>query len=629
MDSPHPPQDALPELGPPGPPAATATGEPPSSAQAPPERAASPLGLFALRLCLVYFALFAFPYPLTFVPDVRALPQVWHHGDESTSEVNWNAPEWIDDLYTWRGRRSRDFGQLEQDVVDWSARNVLGHEEVLQRPRYSGDPLFGYIRVAARAALAVLAAVLWSLLAWAIGRRTTRGQGFTRALGPWLHLAARYYLATVLLGYGLSKVFPRQFVSPSFARLETPFGDGSPMNLLWNFMGASTPYVVFSGVVEVLPALLLFFRRTALLGALLAAGVMVNVVMLNMCYDVPVKILSTHLLVIAAAVTAPHLRQLFQVLVLQRPAPPGDLARPRTGLAGHVIRLTLLIPTLALATDRAFERYRSTQPPSPLHGMWDVEEFLVDGADRVPRTDDHLRFASLLVDSGSYVHLKTMDGSLRSVDLDYKESRERLTLRTRSLWNYELDGDTLLLEGEHQWSTDVRPGELFSGSERRAQQLRILLRRDDTFAQEPPKKRGLERIPEALRGRWQVEEVSFIGDLHTRKRRAPFGWTAMELDVRGDAVLTFPLSLQEYAVRVKPDKAEEEDAPVGTPTTGTLTFRSSSKFDVTFQEDGRLHLDGELKGQACEIGLRPRDPASHLLVRRGFHWTNEIPLNRF
>ena len=47
---------------------------------------------------------------------------------------------------------------------------------------------------------------------------------------------------------------------------------------------------------EVLGALLLLFRRTTALGAAVLAVVLVNVVMMNFCYDVPVKINGVHYL---------------------------------------------------------------------------------------------------------------------------------------------------------------------------------------------------------------------------------------------------------------------------------------------------------------------------------------------
>src|SRR4030095_7643936 len=91
-------------------------------------------------------------------------------------------------------------------------------------------------------------------------------------------------------GYGMIKVFRGQFPSPSPGRLIETYGDSSPMGLMWNFMGYSSAYVIFAGVSESLGALLLFFRRTTTLGALVLTAVMTNVVAMNLCFDVCVKL---------------------------------------------------------------------------------------------------------------------------------------------------------------------------------------------------------------------------------------------------------------------------------------------------------------------------------------------------
>jgi hypothetical protein len=64
-------------------------------------------------------------------------------------------------------------------------------------------------------------------------------------------------------------------------------------------MGYSTAFTFFGGCAELLPAVFLLFRRTALLGSLLAFAVMLNIVMLNFCYDVPVKLYSLNLLLLS------------------------------------------------------------------------------------------------------------------------------------------------------------------------------------------------------------------------------------------------------------------------------------------------------------------------------------------
>src|SRR5947199_1204250 len=102
-----------------------------------------------------------------------------------------------------------------------------------------------------------------------------------------------------MLSFGAYKVIKSQFPAPSLDRLLEPYGDSSPMGLLWTFMGASKAYTIFGGFAEMLGGALLTVRRTTLLGALVCIGVITNIVMLNFSYDVPVKLYSTHLLLMA------------------------------------------------------------------------------------------------------------------------------------------------------------------------------------------------------------------------------------------------------------------------------------------------------------------------------------------
>ena len=124
-------------------------------------------------------------------------------------------------------------------------------------------------------------------------------------------------------------MFPTQFIFPTFGRLVEPLGEFSPMGLLWNFMGYSTPYIIFSGLAEVTGATLLLFRRTATLGAMASAAVLLNIVMLNFCYDVPVKLYSLNLLLMAIFLMAPDLPRLANLLVLESANRRGE-----SGLAG-------------------------------------------------------------------------------------------------------------------------------------------------------------------------------------------------------------------------------------------------------------------------------------------------------
>jgi hypothetical protein len=66
------------------------------------------------------------------------------------------------------------------------------------------------------------------------------------------------------------------------------------MGLAWAFLGFSKGYILFMGLAEICAGLLLF-RRTMTFGAIITLMTAMNVMAVNYFYDVPVKILSTHL----------------------------------------------------------------------------------------------------------------------------------------------------------------------------------------------------------------------------------------------------------------------------------------------------------------------------------------------
>lgn len=206
-----------------------------------------------------------------------------------------------------------------REIVPWVGQRVFG-SEITVFPNGSGDTTYNYVEVLCLAAVALLLTACWSV----VSRRSTRHAALSTAL----RVYTRYYVGLFMLSYGLSKVFLAQFPVPESDRLLDSYGHSSPMGLLWTFMGASKPYQVFAGVAECLGGLLLFFRRTTPLGAVVVIGVMTNVVLLNFCYDVPVKLFSSHLLLFAIWVLGPDFMRLLNVVALNRPSEPRDLGVP-------------------------------------------------------------------------------------------------------------------------------------------------------------------------------------------------------------------------------------------------------------------------------------------------------------
>ncbi len=90
----------------------------------------------------------------------------------------------------------------------------------------------------------------------------------------------RYVLAFLMFFYGLSKMSGK-FFEITFASLDTRLEDVDSFALTWFYFGKSNVQEFVIGLLEVIPAVLLLFRRTFFLGTILLLPVAANVFMIN------------------------------------------------------------------------------------------------------------------------------------------------------------------------------------------------------------------------------------------------------------------------------------------------------------------------------------------------------------
>jgi hypothetical protein len=310
------------------------------------------------------------------------------------------------------------------------------------------DAAAAWLQLLLSAAFAVVIAAIWS----AVTKRREHAR-----LADHLRTLVRYSLASAMLSYGLDKVFAVQFFFPSPADLVQTFGGSSPFALVWRFMGYSTPYAVFGGVIETAGAIFLLWRRTTMLGALITATAMVNVVMLNLAYDIPVKCFSMQLLALDLYLLIPDGRDLFALFVLGRPmtpAPPRPFPlTPRIERVRPWSKALFIAAILAInGFDLARRAPRGDASPHPeLWGSYEVEEQRKDGAVvplliNDPNVWHQLAFGRNW--SPSMV-LITADGERHSFALEHdaKSGLIRLDQGKLTFTVHKLDGQRLELEG--------------------------------------------------------------------------------------------------------------------------------------------------------------------------------------
>ncbi|WP_433656711.1 DoxX family protein [Nocardia sp. CA-128927] len=294
-------------------------------------------------------------------------------------------------------------------VFEWVGRHVFGADVALHLDSHSGDQGIMWVFLFTILVVAVAAAVVWTAL--------DRHRPHYYRLNAWFLLFLRLALAGQMFWYGMGKVIPTQMQQPSLTALLTPYGDFGLSAVLWSQVGAAPVYEIMLGVAEVLGGLLLVLPRTATVGAMLSLICMAQVFLLNMTFDVPVKILAAHLMLIPLVLLAPQGRRLANMLVLQRASEPAMQPEPfRSRRARWIavgIQVVLGIWLLTGSTQESLKWWWEGDgaPRPPLYGIWTVSEFSQDGQPLAPLTTDQNRWQRVVFDIGGMAYQK-MDGSL-------------------------------------------------------------------------------------------------------------------------------------------------------------------------------------------------------------------------
>ena len=187
----------------------------------------------------------------------------------------------------------------------------------------------------------------------------------------------RLFVATSLIAYGMAKVMPVQFTQLSLLGLYQPVGEMSPMNLLWTFMTYSQPYYMFSGWLELIAGILMFIPRTFPAGAFLSAIVLSNVFLLNIFFDVPVKLLSFHLLFFSISLSFQYIKATIQLLLsLRIPNISISFGKSSASKFGYILQVFILVLTLyfthleMLEIISLKEKWKTNEQ---FYGLWTIE----------------------------------------------------------------------------------------------------------------------------------------------------------------------------------------------------------------------------------------------------------------
>lgn len=333
-------------------------------------------------------------------------------------------------------------------IVKWFAKNIL-HINKPYTSQLISDSTGLYIH-----ALLVIFYALLITIGWSLVDKNKRV--YKNLLSTFL-IFIRYYLALQLFTYGFSKVFKWQFYLPEPNTLFTTLGQTPKDLLYWSTMGSSKAYTMFNGIVEVIAALLLLFRKTVLIGALLVFGIMINVVAINFSFDISVKLYSLFLLLLSCILIAPFAKQLYRFIILHQPAkiytaPYFSGAKNKWYVVIKLIAIATIIldPLYLYIKENNFNDDRAERPL--LHGAYEVQSVIVN--DTVLPVTEKGRWKRFFVHRRGYFITQYENDGMQDYELQYDTTNKYLVLttyenkETYNLHYQQLSNDTLFLQGE-------------------------------------------------------------------------------------------------------------------------------------------------------------------------------------
>lgn len=316
-----------------------------------------------------------------------------------------------------------------------------------------------YIHLLHISLLALTGSFLWGL--------KDKNTNYQR-LHYWFNTVGAYYLSLQLFIYGFNKIFKWQFFLPEPNTLYTPLGQTHQDLLFWSTMGTSYPYTFFSGLIEIIPAFMLLFKRTRLLGAIIACGVMINVVALNFSFDISVKVFSIFLLALCVILISPYAKQLLQLFIYQQKAELKlwqPVYSPRQNKI-HVLAKSALIVLIlfdVLSPYFIAHNFNDDVRERPLlHGAYTTTLFIKNGDTLAPVLNNKKYIKRVFINRAGYFITQMANDAMADYKLNYAakntlqisnyytniQSSLVYTQTTDSTLQFEgiLDSDTVLIK---------------------------------------------------------------------------------------------------------------------------------------------------------------------------------------
>jgi hypothetical protein len=280
----------------------------------------------------------------------------------------------------------------------------------------------------------------------------------------------RYALAYLMFFYGYGKIGGR-FFNITYLTQDTKVGELDSFYLAWFFFGRSNVQIFIIGLMEFIPAILLLFRRTYLVAAILMFPVTANVMMVNIFNKVSPFTFIVSIIIFLGNVYLLYSRKDEIITFLKKMLGSSKKQELKKGL--NIIRIAfkasvigVMLYVLAMSV---YSRFVKNHPPdyrnyNKFRGGFELQSLEINGKTVIPKIGNAYYKSIYLEPERRWNSVKTFESesSKRDIVIDWNVKSDSvkthlklhndvgiLAVDPNTLFSgtYKLDHDRLLVNG--------------------------------------------------------------------------------------------------------------------------------------------------------------------------------------
>jgi len=248
----------------------------------------------------------------------------------------------------------------------------------------------------------------------------------TTRIVPLFKLLSAYYIAAVFLKYGFDKIFKRQFYIPEPNILYSNFGSLTKDTLFWSTMGTSHIYSLVTGITEVIAGLLILFKRSRVAGFFLALIVSINILLINIGFDISVKLFTLFLIMVVFFNLYPFLKTTYAFFIQHKAVQLSIKYTIPINKWVHTCLCTGIIGLVLVPYISAGNFNDDNAARTFLHGAYQVQHFTINH-DSLGKCD--FPYKRFFIHRNSYIIFQKEDDTMVDYFFEINEGAKQLEIR--------------------------------------------------------------------------------------------------------------------------------------------------------------------------------------------------------